>query len=117
MGVGRAAHTPTGHDMTLTAPGIAPPATTTTGSIPAPTAPPAATPAIEVTGPLGERFEEILTPEALAFLAALHHRFGGRRHDRLPDRQQRRCETGTVHHTRFHDAARPPTEEHRGIQS
>src|SRR3546814_8230814 len=107
MWVGRAAHTPTGHDMTLTAPGIAPPATTTTGSIPALTAPPAAPPAIKVPGPLGERFEETLTPQALAFLAALHHPFGGRRHDRLADRLRRRFQTATEHDPRLRHIPTP----------
>ncbi|MGO7983327.1 hypothetical protein ACC691_36335, partial [Rhizobium johnstonii] len=36
-----------------------------------------AEPWIEVTAPLGERYDEILTPEALAFLAELHDRFAG----------------------------------------
>ncbi|HVD20005.1 MAG TPA: hypothetical protein VNC63_15090, partial [Propionibacteriaceae bacterium] len=30
---------------------------------------------IEVTGPIRDRFDEILTPEALDFLADLHRRF------------------------------------------
>ena len=37
-------------------------------------------PTLEVTAPLGERYEEILTPEALDFLAALHDRFAHPRH-------------------------------------
>ena len=40
-------------------------------------------PAIEVTGPIRDHYEEILTPEAIAFLTELHHRFASRRHDRL----------------------------------
>ena len=47
-------------------------------------------PAIEVAGRLAPRYDEILTPEALAFLTDLHHRFGARRHDRLADRMRRR---------------------------
>ncbi|WGW12887.1 malate synthase A [Saxibacter everestensis] len=47
---------------------------------------------IEIRGPLGPRYEEILTPEALAFIAELHSRFAGVRHDRLLDRQKQRAE-------------------------
>lgn len=102
--------------MTLTAPGIAPPAPTPTGSIPAPAHAPTrgiATGAsdIVVTGPMHPRFEEILTPEALAFLAALHARFGGRRHDRLADRMRRRFEIGNGHDPRFRDDTRHIRED------
>ena len=45
---------------------------------------------IEVTGPLGPRFEEILTPEALDFLAHLHDRFATRRSELLTARAVRR---------------------------
>ncbi|GAA2231760.1 malate synthase A [Herbiconiux moechotypicola] len=38
----------------------------------------------------GERFDEILTPEALAFLTRLHDQFAGRRQERLADRMARR---------------------------
>src|SRR6185312_8668379 len=34
---------------------------------------------VEITGPIGARFTEILTEEALSFLADLHRRFDGRR--------------------------------------
>ena len=40
-------------------------------------------PRIEVTAPLGERYDEILTPEALEFLAELHDRFAHTRHELL----------------------------------
>lgn len=63
----------------------------------------AAGPALHVTGPLHERFDEILTPEALAFLTELHHRFANRRHDRLADRMRRRFEIGNGHDPRFRD--------------
>ncbi|MGW6915832.1 malate synthase A [Kitasatospora sp. NPDC054939] len=43
----------------------------------------------EVLGPSEDRFEEILTPEALAFLARLHNRFAGRRADLLAERERR----------------------------
>ncbi|MGH8868860.1 MAG: malate synthase A [Actinomycetes bacterium] len=44
---------------------------------------------VEVTGPSQERFEEILTPDALAFLASLHREFGGRRDEILARRRER----------------------------
>ncbi|AXK46634.1 malate synthase A [Brachybacterium saurashtrense] len=45
---------------------------------------------IEVTAPLGDRFEEILTPAALDFLALLHDRFAARRSALLTARAMRR---------------------------
>ena len=45
---------------------------------------------MEVLGPQGERFDEILTPEALRFLARLHESFVGRRHEALTARMERR---------------------------
>ncbi len=45
---------------------------------------------MEVLGPQGERFDEILTPEALRFLARLHESFVGRRHEILNTRMERR---------------------------
>ena len=41
---------------------------------------------IEVTGPTHERFDEILTPEALDFLASLHREFDARRRELLAAR-------------------------------
>ena len=55
---------------------------------------PTTTATLEITGRLGDRYAEILTPEALAFVAELHDRFSGRRHDRLADRMRRRFEIG-----------------------
>ncbi|WES64451.1 malate synthase A [Microbacter sp. GSS18] len=83
--------------MTPTATGIAP----TTNTIQTP--PPQPQPKIEVFATLGPRYDEILTPEALSFLAALHHRFAGRRHDRLSDRMHRRFEIGKGHDPGFRD--------------
>ncbi|MEJ1088528.1 malate synthase A [Microbacterium sp. Mu-80] len=60
-------------------------------------------PAITVTGPMHDRFDEVLTPEALAFLAELHHRFASRRHDRLADRMRRRFEIGNGHDPAFRE--------------
>ena len=78
-------------------------ATTSTPTRAAETPHPPAGPAIEVTGRMEERFDEILTPGALAFLTELHHRFAGRRHDRLADRMRRRFEIGNGHDPRFRD--------------
>jgi len=58
-------------------------------------------PRIEVTGPIRPRYDEILTTEALAFVTELHHRFAGRRHDRLADRMRRRFEIGNGHDPQF----------------
>ncbi|MGL3151830.1 malate synthase A [Microbacterium sp. A82] len=84
-----------------------------------PTAPPTTAPTqtikqgptLEVTGPLYDRFDEILTPEALAFLTELHHRFAARRHDRLADRMRRRFEIGNGHDPRFRDDTRHIRED------
>ncbi len=46
-------------------------------------------PDVEVTGPLHARYDEILTAEALAFLAALHREFDGRRRELLGKRKER----------------------------
>lgn len=47
---------------------------------------------IEVNGPLGQRYEEILTPEALAFVESLHTRFNPIRVTRLAARAERQAE-------------------------
>ncbi|TDN91953.1 malate synthase A [Microbacterium sp. BK668] len=60
-------------------------------------------PAIEILGRIGPRYDEILTPEAVAFLAELHDRFAGRRHDRLADRMRRRYEIGNGRDPKFRD--------------
>ncbi|MER7281801.1 malate synthase A [Dactylosporangium sp. NPDC000244] len=44
---------------------------------------------VEITGPLGDRFAEILTEEALSFLADLHRRFDARRLELLALRDER----------------------------
>lgn len=51
---------------------------------------------VSVRGPMGERYDEVLTPEALAFLIALHHRFADRREQLLAMRteRQRRLDAG-----------------------
>lgn len=80
--------------MTITDTGAPP----TTRSIPTFTEP-----SIRIRGAIGARYDEILTPDAVAFLTALHHRFAGRRHDRLADRMRRRFEIGNGHDPRFRD--------------
>ena len=44
---------------------------------------------VEVTGPTNERFDEILTPEALQFVGALQREFGERRLELLAKRAER----------------------------
>ena len=44
---------------------------------------------VEITGPMHERYDEVLTPEALALLAALHRSFDARRRELLEARQVR----------------------------
>ena len=48
--------------------------------------------AIEIRGPAGERFAEVLTPDALAFVAELHRRFDPTRRQLLRRRAERRAE-------------------------
>lgn len=83
--------------MTLTAPFPTP--STRTGPIPTV----AHEPRLEITAPLAPRYDAILTPDAIAFLTALHARFGGRRHDRLAARLRRRFEIGNGHDPGFRD--------------
>ncbi|TFC95985.1 MULTISPECIES: malate synthase A [Cryobacterium] len=49
-------------------------------------------PHLEITGDLGARYDEILTPEALVFLAELHDRFAGTRQDLLATRLRKRVD-------------------------
>ena len=58
-------------------------------------------PSMEIAGPLRERYDEILTAEALAFLTALHERFAAPRHDRLAARMQRRFAIGNGRDPKF----------------
>jgi malate synthase len=60
-------------------------------------------PAIDVVGSIRPRYDEVLTPDAIGFLAELHHRFAGRRHDRLADRLRRRYEIGNGRDPKFRD--------------
>ncbi len=47
---------------------------------------------VEITGPSGDRYDEILTPDALRLIAALQREFGGRRADLLAARAARQEE-------------------------
>ncbi len=47
---------------------------------------------VELTGPLAPEYAEILTPEALEFLAELHRRFNGRRADLMAARATRQAD-------------------------
>jgi malate synthase len=53
---------------------------------------------VAVRGPMSERYDEILTPDALAFLAGLHRTFEARRKELLAARvaQQKRYDAGAV---------------------
>src|SRR4051794_21430773 len=44
---------------------------------------------VEITGPMGPRFDEILTPQALELIARLHRELNGRRLERLQARTER----------------------------
>src|ERR687894_1238776 len=44
---------------------------------------------LEITGPVGDRFDEVLTPRALELVALLHRELNGRRLERLAARQER----------------------------
>ncbi|WP_394554644.1 malate synthase A [Agromyces sp. MMS24-JH15] len=58
-------------------------------------------PRIEVTASLGDRYGEILTPAALDFLAELHDRFAGTRHELLAERLQTRVDAANGRDPRF----------------
>jgi malate synthase len=47
---------------------------------------------VEIRGDAGERFEEILTPEALELLGGLHREFDSRRRELLGKRQERQAD-------------------------
>jgi malate synthase len=58
-------------------------------------------PQLEITGKVGPRYEEILTPEALEFLAELHERFAGTRHDLLAARLKTRVDAANGRDPKF----------------
>ena len=57
-----------------------------------------ATEGIEVLGPIGEQYDEILTPEALRFVASLQRTFGARREELLARRveAQKKIDSGIL---------------------
>lgn len=58
-------------------------------------------PSLTINGPMRPRYDEILTPEALAFVEQLQHRFAGRRHGLLAERMQLRYDLGNGRDLRF----------------
>src|SRR5260370_39251744 len=47
---------------------------------------------VEITGPYGDRYDEILTPQAIDLIAALHAELGPRRSERLAARRRRQAQ-------------------------
>ena len=58
-------------------------------------------PALVVRGPAVPRADEILTPEALEFVADLQREFGGRRDELVGRRRERRAEIARTHRLDF----------------
>lgn len=85
--------------------------TRTYATPPARTARDAPSGSLHVTGTLGPRYREILTPEALDFLALLHDRFLARRHELLVDRQQRRQDVANGIDPDFRAETRPVRDD------
>ncbi|OYX55466.1 MAG: malate synthase A [Micrococcales bacterium 32-70-13] len=56
---------------------------------------------LTIAGPMRPRYDEILTPDALAFVEQLQHRFAGRRHELLAERMQLRYDLGNGRDLRF----------------
>ncbi|MFN4000978.1 malate synthase A [Microcella sp.] len=59
------------------------------------------TASLTIAGPMRPRYDEILTPDALAFVEQLQHRFAGRRHELLAERMQLRYDLGNGRDLRF----------------
>jgi len=66
---------------------------------------------VDVTGSLGPRYDEILTPAALDFLALLHERFADARCDLLFERQRRRQEIADGADPDFSPTTRPVRDD------
>jgi malate synthase len=66
---------------------------------------------VEITGPQGDRFGEVLTPEALGLVAALHRELGGRRAELLAARATRQVELSAGGMLDFLPASRPLRED------
>ena len=62
---------------------------------------------VEITGPKGDRFDEVLTPEAVGLVAALHRELGGRRTELLAARAVRQQELSAGGTLDFLAATRP----------
>ena len=60
----------------------------------------------QVIGPVEDRFDEILTPEALAFVADLQRTFGARRTELLARRRDRRAQAAATGRLDFLDETR-----------
>ncbi|WP_345763622.1 malate synthase A [Diaminobutyricibacter sp. McL0608] len=56
---------------------------------------------IEITGAIEDRFDEILTPEAIEFLRELHERFAARRHELLAERLRKRVDAANGRDPQF----------------
>src|SRR3954465_65439 len=65
----------------------------------------------KVIGANGERFDEVLTPEAIAFVADLQRKFGQTREERRPRRQQRRQQAADTGKLDFLDETREIRED------
>jgi malate synthase len=66
---------------------------------------------VEITGPPGDRYDEILTPEALGLVASLHREFQGRRASLLAARAERQEELSAGGTLDFLPATRPVRED------
>ncbi|MGI9611180.1 MAG: malate synthase A, partial [Acidimicrobiia bacterium] len=83
---------------------------------------------IQVLGPIGPRYEEILTPEALAFVGSLHQQFNAERLGLLAARSERQTridtgelpdflpETAGVRSGNWHIAPNPPDLQDRRVE-
>ena len=83
---------------------------------------------VEVHGAAGDRYDEILTPQALAFVAALHREFDARRRQLLERRKERQAaldaggtldflpETADVRDGDWSVAPAPPALECRRVE-
>jgi malate synthase len=67
--------------------------------------------AAKVVGPTGDRYDEVLTPEALAFVAGLQRAFGKTREDLLARRQQRRQQAADTGKLGFLDETKSVRED------
>jgi malate synthase len=67
--------------------------------------------AAKVVGPTGDRYDEVLTPEALAFVAGLQRAFGKTREELLARRQQRRQQAADTGKLGFLDETKSVRED------